>query len=494
LELPRATLTLIAVAVYLAICVGIGAWSLRRTRTSFDFFMSGRDLGVVLATLAAFASNMSGFAFVGGPGLIYSMGTSSVWILSSAGVGGVVSYALVAKRIRLFAELGDCVSLPDVVALRYGSEAVRGWVAVAIVLGVLGYLATQIMAMGVVLQGILADAGLAGSLTLEGCVAAAALVLVFYSAAGGIRASVVTSAFQGTIMLVASLLVFLAVLRSSDGGLVHMASVIAADDPTAMSPFGSLGMLGCLSWFFVFGVGLAGQPHIVTKHMMIRNLPDIRRILPLGIAAVMIGGLLWVGVGMATRSLVLEGVIPALAAPDQAASAFLRSVASPLLAALVYAALIAAIMSSADAFLNIGTAALVHDLPRALTGRDLDRELVWARGVTVALATLATAFALYTGDLVALLGAFGWGTFAAALVPVLGIGLNWTRATPAAAVAAVAVSLAVNFGVKLSGFGIPHGIDVGALALVASLLVFIGLSLLSEPPDLDDDVRLAMEL
>jgi Na+/proline symporter len=36
-------------------------------------------------------------------------------------------------------------------------------------------------------------------------------------------------------------------------------------------------------------------------------------------------------------------------------------------------------MSTADAFLNIGAAAIVHDIPRAFRGRSLVRELYWAR-------------------------------------------------------------------------------------------------------------------
>ncbi len=494
MEEHRGTVAVVAVALYLTLCVGLGLWSGRRSKTTLDFFMAGRGLGIVLTSLAVFSTSMSGFSFIGGPGLVYSMGMSSVWILASAVSGGVVSYLLVAKRLRLFSEFFECVSLPDVVAARYGSEAVRGWVAVAIVLGVLGYLATQILAMGLVLQSILESSGWLGAVSLEASVLLACFVLVFYSVAGGMLATVYTAVLQGGIMLVASLLVFLTVMGTFDGGLPEIGSIIAADDPEAMGPWGTLGMFGCLSWFFVFGVGLPGQPHIVTKWMMVRNVSDIRGVFPLGILGNLIGALLWIGIGLAVRALVISGSLPELATPDAAAPTFLRLYAHPLLAALVFSALIAAIMSSADSFLNIGTAALVHDLPRALGGRQIVRELFWARIVTVSLAALATAFALYTGDLVALLGAFGWGTFAAALVPVVGIGLNWERATGTAAVVSIVASLGLNFGVKLTGVAMPHQLDVGAVSLVVSLVLFLGVSLMSAPPKLDRDVRMVMEL
>ena len=180
--------------------------------------------------------------------------------------------------------------------------------------------------------------------------------------------------------------------------------------------------------------------------------------------------------------------------PDAAASEFLQNYANPLLAGVVFAALLAAIMSTADGFLNIGTAAVIHDFPIAIRGRALANELLWARVTTVLIAIVAALFALYSGDLVALLGAFGWGTFAAAIVPVIGIGLNWKGATARAATVAMASSLAINFGVRITGASVPYGLDVGAVSLVVSMCLFLSVSLLGTPDELDADIEAAMEL
>lgn len=96
--------------------------------------------------------------------------------------------------------------------------------------------------------------------------------------------------------------------------------------------------------------------------------------------------------------------------------------------------------------------------------------------------------------LVALLGAFGWGTFAAALVPTVAIGFNWKRATAAAANTAILVSLAVNFGIELFGVALPWGISGGAVALGLSLLLFFGISFLSPPPRLDPDIEALLDV
>ena len=86
------------------------------------------------------------------------------------------------------------------------------------------------------------------------------------------------------------------------------------------------------------------------------------------------------------------------------------------------------------------------------------------------------------------------GTFAAAIVPVIAIGLNWKGATATAATYAIASSLVVNFGVRITGVSMPYGVDVGAASLVVSLTLFLGISLLSTPDELDADVEAVMEI
>ena len=56
---------------------------------------------------------------------------------------------------------------------------------------------------------------------------------------------------------------------------------------------------------------------------------------------------------------------------------FLSMFTNPLLAGIVFAGLFAAIMSTSDAFLNIGTAAIIHDIPKAIQGKSIKNDLFW---------------------------------------------------------------------------------------------------------------------
>ena len=494
MEEHRSLIVLIAVVAYMAMCIGVGLWAMRRTKSTQDFFMAGRHLGIIVAGVAVFASTMSGWGFVGGPGLVYRMGISSFWMIISVTIGMSITFFLLGKRLRVLAELREPISLPDAVAARYDSRSTSLLTALAILLGVMGYLAAQIKAMATVLHDVLADVTWAGELHIAWCVAISSAVLVFYCVSGGIIASVYTDLVQGIIMAVAALLILITAIASVDGGLTGMSRTILEDDPEAMSPWGTLGMIGCLSWYLIFVLGACGQPHVITKLMMTRRVEDARHMLPLSVIGYGITALLWIGIGLSMRALVLQGMHAQLTDADDAASDFLQHYTEPLLAGVVFAGLMAAIMSTADSFLNIGAAAIVHDIPRALRGSSLQNELFWARTATVLIAVAAAGFALSSDDLVALLGVFGWSTFAAAMVPTVAIGFNWKRATPLACNVAIISGLLINFGMKIFKQELPHGFDVGALSLLVSLTLFFIISIASSPKPIAEDIRAAMDI
>ena len=498
MEAFRQPIILSSVFLYLVMCVVIGLWAMRRTKSASDFFVAGRSLGPIVLGLAIFSSTLSGFGFVGGPGLVYSMGISSLWMCLSSPLGYALGFYLVAKRIRIIAEIRDTVSLPDIVAARYDSELARFLMAIVIILGVMGYMATQILAMAIVLKTLLSGTVMFADISLFTCAVMSTTVLVFYSVTGGIIASVYTDLVQGAVMIVAGALIFVTAINVFDGGMLEVSTVMFADDAESIMPFGTAGVLTCVTWFFLFGLGLAGQPHIITKMMMNKNVSDARTILPLSVIGYVVAALLWISVGLTMRSVVITGMIDPLAAADQAAATFLTIFANPLLAGVVFAGLFAAIMSTADSFLNIGAAAITHDIPRALWGRPLKNELRSARIATLVLCLIATAFALYAfyanGRLVALLGAFGWGTFAAAIVPVVAIGLNWQRANWQGAVAAIIVSVLINLGIEVFSISIPYGIAGGFLALIISMIVFIVVTLITPVVELKPDIKAAMEI
>jgi Na+/proline symporter len=303
-------------------------------------------------------------------------------------------------------------------------------------------------------------------------------VVLAYSVSGGILAGIYNDVLQGLIMAVASVLVFMRALDVT-GGLSGLSHTLMRVAPEHLAPWGTLTPLAAMSYFFVFGMGTLGQPHVLHKFYMLRD-PLKLRWFPVGMTLAMtLTLLLFVGVGLAMKALVATGATPPLANPDDATPAFLLRFAPEPLAGLVFTAAAAAIMSTVNSFLSVGAAALTRDLPRAL-GRPIANELQWGRRWTVALMLLATLVAVQPGVVVAFLGIFGWGLFASTLVPALTVGLNWEGATRAGAVASIATGLVATLVLEtlawLKWFTLPAGVTATAVTLVASLLVFLAVS------------------
>ena len=476
---------------YFAICAAIAVWATRRTRTADDFFVAGRGVGLVPFAIAAMASTLSGFAFIGGTGLVYSVGMTAIFLILPAGVTNTLGAWVLGKRMHRLGSARRLITVPDALAARYRSPATQGLSAVAILAGVIGYLATNALALGVVIDALFAT-GLGPGIWIGTAVTLA------YSVSGGILAGIYTDVFQGLVMAIASTAVFCYALEAG-GGLPAITRTIEAADPSLLGPWGARGAMTALSFFFVFAVGSLGQPQIAHKYYMLRDLARLKWYPVLMTVAMVLSQLLLFSVGVTVKALVLRGEMPALTSPDEATPQFLLRFVPVVLSALVFAGVAAAIMSTVNSFLSIGAAALTHDLPRAL-GREPIRQLLIGRIWTVVIAVLAALLAQQAGLLVAFLGILGYGLFASTLVPALAIGLNWTGATREGALASIATGLTLTVGLEWLVWSkrltVPQGITVTGITLVTSLLVFLGVSWLTRDraaDQLDSDVRAILQ-
>jgi Na+/proline symporter len=318
-------------------------------------------------------------------------------------------------------------------------------------------------------------------------------------------AGVYTDVFQGALMLLGAVAVF-GYAMSVAGGWGEVVGSIAASERFGrqfLEPLGETPALTAVGFFFVFGLGVLGQPHMLHKFYMLKD-PRRLKWLPLVLgSSQVICLLIWLGLGLAVPALVAQGKLAPLAKPDDAAPAFLLNFAPEPLAGLAVAAILSAIMSTADSFTNLGAAVLVRDLPKAL-GRKVGDELRWGRIATVGVTLAAALLAIGYGDLIALLGTFAFGTFGAALAPALAIGLNWKRVTAAAATASIVTGTVLNLGLELMSRGafglpkppIPTGAIPSAIALAASFAVLLAVTAWTgrREPKLDEDVLAVMEV
>ena len=474
-------------ALLLLLTLAIGIAAVRKTRDSSDFFVAGRRLGAFRAGLAVAASAFSGFVFLGGPGLTAEVGFGSLFIVVPAGFTAALLCRTVGRRLVLIAEASGAQTLPESIAFRFGGRAPAALAAVAILAGSVIYLGVQLAALARAARFAFPD------VSLMTCLALGLAVVLAYSLAGGMVASVNTDVLQGIVMVAAAVAAFVWVMTQVGGpaGIAESAAAGGLGAPGFLEPLEVLDPATGLGFLLLFSIGTLGQPHMLHKFLMLKS-PEALRYLP-----AVIGGaqglsiLVWIGLG--TGALLL--LDSASTHPDEAALAVLGLPGTPeLLAGLVAAAVIAAIMSTSDAFLNLGAAALCRDLPRALD-RKAFPSLAAARlaALAVGLAALGiAAWHLAEGGLIARLGTLGFGAFAAALAPTLLLGLAWERITARAATLSMAAGLGALIAVEslLPGLPVPSAL----LAMAAGFLVLLAAGLFSRPEPVPEPVRLAMTL
>jgi Na+/proline symporter len=462
---------------YLLLLLAVGGWAARRTNTTKDFFIAGSGAGLWAVGLATMAASFSSFVFLGGPGLLYRVGLGSLFITLPVGFTAGLLCRVVARRLRTMAGEG-VMTIPEALDRRFPGGSVRAAAAVSILLGVIAYLGLQFQGIVVLARGF-------GVERPEWALAVGLVVMLAYSVSGGMIAGLYTDVIQGALMLVAAAVVFVRALQLSGGWISMLESIHADRGAEFLQPQGELSLPTVLGFFFVFGIGVLGQPHLLHKFFMLRDPRQIRY-LPLIFGGSQIVCLaIWLGVGLGVPALVAQGVLDPLAMADDATPTFLIRCLPAALGGLLAAGVLAALMSTADSFLNIGAAAITRDLPQAF-GRPLRNEFRAARIAVVAIALVALIFSRLYADLIALVGTFAFGAFAAALAPALVLGLWWKRVTTKAAFASIVsgmtIAVTLEFFMKQSWFeSLPRpplaaGVLPSSVALSASFLVLLLLS------------------
>lgn len=470
---------------YLALMLVLGLWAATRTRNARDFFIAGQRPGLFATTLATMAAAFSGFLFVGGPGLTYRLGVGSFFIALPISLTGVLLCVTVGRRLRRLAGGREIYTVSDVVLARWGSRRAAAWAAAAVLIGSLAYLGAQLQALAVVLDSVFALSDLFNSSGPVLALGLGVLVVTIYSVAGGMVAGIYTDVAQGLLMMLAAAGVCRYALASG-GGLESITRRIASTTaegfgPQFLDPLGGpLGAYGGLGFFLLFTVGVLGQPQMLHKFFMLDDARKLRWMpLVLGLSQTLVL-LLWLGVGLAVPALVVSGRLEPLLVADEATPRFLLGFAPPFLAGLVFAGILAAVMSTADSFVNLVAAVLARDLPRLL-GRPSRRELLWGRLASLTVPAAAAAVSWLYGDLIAILGTFAFGIFAASLAPALAVGLVWDRVSARAARRSIAAGLTISLALEASArqtllpvlpsLPLPAGMPPSAVALVASFAV-----------------------
>lgn len=418
-----------ALTLYLLVTVFIGVVAYRATRSLEDYILGGRRLGSYVTALSAGASDMSGWLLLGLPGAVFAFGLNQMWIGIGLLAGAYLNWLIVAPRLRRETERMNALTLPDFFEARFDdSTHFLRILSAALIL----FFFTIYVAAGLAAGAALFEVAFGWS--YRSALFFGFGVIVLYTVAGGFLAVSWTDALQGTLMLAALIAVPVAAILflGGPGPSLELAAIV---QPGSLSPLEDLSVLGLLS-LLAWGLGYFGQPHILARFMALRDpdaMPRARRIAMSWMSLSLIGALLVGVTGIAYFG--AEG----LSDPEQV---FLRLAAAlfhPVVAGALFAAVLAAVMSTVDSQLLVSSSALTEDFyRRMIRPRASPNELVWTGRVAVLLvALIALLVALDEESTILGLVAYAWAGFGAAFGPVVLLGLLWPRLTWLGAVSAM---------------------------------------------------------
>lgn len=427
------SLTFIA---YLLVMLVIGWLAWRRTKNLSDYILGGRRLGPWVAALSAGASDMSGWLLLGLPGYAYAAGFEAFWIGVGLLVGTWLNWKLLARPLRIYSELaGNALTIPAFLANRFldNGQLLRLVSAGFILLFFLFYTASGLVAGGKLFNSVF-------GMPYEWAVAAGAAAILLYTLVGGFLAVSWTDLLQGLLMLAALLLVPVLAMQSN-GGLQPSLDQLQQTNPALLDPLtdangealGVIAIVSLLGW----GLGYFGQPHILARFKAIQSpasIPLARRI-----------AVSWSGLSMLGAVLVGVAGVGFLSEPltgGDSEKVFMQLVSAlfhPVIGGVLLAAILAAIMSTADSQLLVASAALTEDFYKHLVRRDASpNELVRIGRLAVLLvAGIAFLLALDEDSKVLDLVAYAWAGFGAAFGPTLLLAVYWHGMNRTGAIAGI---------------------------------------------------------
>jgi len=443
--MPVALPALSTFAVYLAAMMGIGVWVYQRNKNLSDFVLGGRSLGSWVSALSAQASDMSGWLLLGLPGAAYAGGLGAGWIAVGLAIGTYVNWKVIAARLRVYTEKAGfregndgSITLSEYFENRFEdrSHALRVISGIAIIIFYTVYVASGLVAGGILFDEVF-------GLNSGAAITIAVLVIISYTFLGGFTAVSLTDFFQGSLMWIAIIAVPVIVVAGL-GGVGALTSSLNSITPALLSPTGSVaigdggwtasGSLGFVAVVssLAWGLGYFGQPHILARFMGIRSkneVPKARRIATVwvvtGLSAAMIVGL--VGISYFDQQ---------LGNPETVFINMVQQAINPWIGGILLAAILAAVMSTADSQLLVASSALSEDFYHTFLNRDAsDRLLLWVgRFTVIGVAIIAYIMALQGGSVLELVS-YAWAGFGATFGPLIIMSLFWRRMNRIGAIA-----------------------------------------------------------
>ena len=432
----------ITIAVYLIGMVVVGVLcSKQGSSGTDDFYLGGRKLGPIVTAMSAEASDMSSWLLMGLPGVAYFTGIAdAAWTAIGLAVGTYINWLIVAKRLRIYSERINAITVPEFLSKRFGDskKLILAISALIILIFFIPYTASGFAAIGKLFNSLF------GFDYITTMIIGAAVVIV-YTIMGGFLAVSTTDLIQSIVMSIA-LVVVLAFGINVAGGwgavvenakaipgylkLTELANVATGEK----SSYGFITIVSTMAW----GLGYFGMPHILLRFMGINKPESVKAARRIGSIWVVISMSVAVVIGIVGFAMSKAGAIVTFDSASAAEAVIVQisdllsrnGILAALVAGLIISGILASTMSTADSQLLAASSSVSEDLIRGALGIKMsNKTTMWVARITViAISVIAVFLAQDPNSSVFGIVSFAWAGFGAAFGPAMLAALFWKRA------------------------------------------------------------------
>jgi SSS family solute:Na+ symporter len=446
--------SIFVVAAYAAVLTFVAVRA-RAAREFSQFSLADRALPLALIFGSLCATYVGPVFSIGFVGKGYASGFLFLGIGLAYSVQNVLVGLLVAPRLR---GLRDCHTLGDAIGQKYDRKChvLAGVISVGLCAG---FAAVMAKAGGIVLSNIF-------ELPIWSSVIIVVGVTALYTTFGGLRASVVTDAFQFTAFAIflPVMLLFVLVFRFEGGATTFVEQVSSATS----AGMGSVSLIEIVGLIGLFLLGETLIPPYANRALASGTTRISRN------GFIMAGGfsVIWFMV-MVSLGVTARVIVPSDTPENSVLLELVRAVMPAEGYALLSVVLVSVIMSSLDSLLNAGAVAFSEDVVRPFVDLPNGSALNIGRCATVIIAAVAAAGALVVPSLVTGLLAC-YAIWAPAILPALIIGLWIKRPRPLAGILSMVVGTVVALMLWLILWAVfkfvyPREIEIPPLIIVPAL-------------------------
>lgn len=480
------TYELISIGLYMLLMILIGIYSYRKSTTnSEEFLIGGRKMGAAVTALSAGAADMSGWLLMGLPGALYTSGISSSWIAIGLTVGAFLNYVIVAPRLRAYTAIANnSITIPVFFENRFKDKTQSLKLVSSILILVFFTLYT---AAGMVSGGRLFES--AFGMDYYTGLFCTSFVVVLYTFLGGFLAVSLTDFVQGTIMVIALIIMPIVILTQLEGPS-NAIEIIQSKGSNYLDLFKGTTTISILS-LMAWGLGYFGQPHVLVRFMAIEHIRDLSKARRIGITWMIftVGGAMLVGLFGIAYLKEFDQITMTMFDTDKAVAETIfihlsRVLFHPFIGGFLLSAILAAVMSTISSQLLVTSSSITEDIfknffPKAATTKNM---LLMSRASVLIVAVIALLLSLNPKDSILNLVGNAWAGFGSAFGPLIILSLLWKRTTTFAGL----LGMIVGGAVVLLWVYVPHDYkEVYEMipGFILSFFTIVVVSLLSKPVD-----------